>query len=75
MKNFHGSHVQVDISSVRANDSVLQLRRHENSAWEHLTRQSKAVFQVQKNKLQPFCHRGIPDILSRLSWNPINKNL
>jgi len=21
------------------------------------------------------CHRGTPDILSHLSWNPINKNL
>jgi len=25
--------------------------------------------------LQPFCHRGTPDILSRLSWSPINKKL
>ena len=25
--------------------------------------------------LQPFCHRGTPDILSRLSWNPINTNV
>jgi len=22
-----------------------------------------------------FCYRETPDILSRLSWNPINKNL
>jgi len=25
---------------------------------------------VQISALQPFCHRGTPDILSRLSWNP-----
>jgi len=30
---------------------------------------------LYNSALQSFCHRGTPDILSRLQWNPINKNL
>ena len=48
-ENFHRSHVQTEIFSLRSNESVLQWRRKGNSPGEHFSKESKIPSEVQKN--------------------------